>query len=305
MHTLPDTLRDSQPYQVILKALNEQRLHHALLLHGDHLDSLLAAATELTAKLLKIPTEKVAGSADFFPLRPEGKMRFINVDKTRELIRHLQHTAHGQHAKVALIFEADRMNKAAANAFLKTLEEPPAGTYLIMVTSRPYDLLDTIRSRCLNFRLPTERHLLEDEEWQHWRKDFSEWLLELHNAPKREHPLILYGLLTRLTHILTRLNDERWAQEKEQLSDQPMKDEEKDALEVGLRKGLRSRLLAEIEQTARNCAIHEGLDDALARKLEQTTRALEQTAGLLELNLKEEAALETFMLKTMRTWAQN
>lgn len=51
-----------------------------------------------------------------------------------------------------IIDEADKMNKEAANALLKTLEEPPANVYIVLVTSRPDALLQTIRSRCQMIR---------------------------------------------------------------------------------------------------------------------------------------------------------
>ena len=64
---------------------------------------------------------------DLFHLRPSGKARIITVEKTRSLIDGLYRTGHQSNKKVAIIHEADRMRKEAANAFLKTLEEPPAG----------------------------------------------------------------------------------------------------------------------------------------------------------------------------------
>jgi DNA polymerase-3 subunit delta' len=53
--------------------------------------------------------------------------------------------------KVGIVDDAHRMNPSAQNAFLKTLEEPPAGTVLILVTSQPESLLPTIRSRCQRY----------------------------------------------------------------------------------------------------------------------------------------------------------
>ncbi len=57
--------------------------------------------------------------------------------------------------KVVIVDQAEKMNNAAANAFLKTLEEPPEGSIIILVSSQPDRLLPTIRSRCsrVNFRL--------------------------------------------------------------------------------------------------------------------------------------------------------
>ena len=76
-------------------------------------------------------------------------MRQISADATRELIAKVQVSAAVAPRKVAILHEVDRMNTAAANVFLKTLEEPPANTTLLLLTTRPYALLPTIRSRCL------------------------------------------------------------------------------------------------------------------------------------------------------------
>ena len=83
-----------------------------------------------------------------------------------EEIRNLEHTlqlaAPGGACKVGVITEADRMNDQAANAFLKTLEEPPNNTLLLLLTSNPQRLLPTILSRCVRIPLLGGRPLLED-----------------------------------------------------------------------------------------------------------------------------------------------
>ena len=73
---------------------------------------------------------------------------WITVAHVRALIDWAALTSHRRVAKVAVIVPAERMNPAAANALLKTLEEPPAGTYLILVAHQPGRLPATIRSRC-------------------------------------------------------------------------------------------------------------------------------------------------------------
>jgi DNA polymerase-3 subunit delta' len=77
----------------------------------------------------------------------------IAVDRVRTLIEFTQLTSHRHRAKVAVIAPADRMNAAAANALLKTLEEPPIGTFLMLVSSAPGRLPPTIASRCRRVRL--------------------------------------------------------------------------------------------------------------------------------------------------------
>jgi DNA polymerase-3 subunit delta' len=78
----------------------------------------------------------------------------IGIDRVRALTQFVQLTSHRQRAKVAVICPAERMNAAAANALLKTLEEPPPGTYLILVSDQPGRVPATILSRCRRFAAP-------------------------------------------------------------------------------------------------------------------------------------------------------
>ena len=78
----------------------------------------------------------------------------IVVDRIRELIDFTQLSTHRQRAKLAVIIPAELMNPAAANALLKTLEEPPPGTHLILVSHQPGRLSPTILSRCQRHAAP-------------------------------------------------------------------------------------------------------------------------------------------------------
>jgi DNA polymerase-3 subunit delta' len=78
----------------------------------------------------------------------------IAVDRVRALIDFALLSAHRQRAKVAVIAPAERMHPAAANALLKTLEEPPPGTFVILVSDQPGRLPATIVSRCRRFPVP-------------------------------------------------------------------------------------------------------------------------------------------------------
>jgi DNA polymerase-3 subunit delta' len=88
----------------------------------------------------------------------------ITVDQIRKLGQWFALTSQFGGAQVAIIEPADLMNASAANALLKTLEEPSPGRYLLLVTSRPGRLPATIRSRCqrLDFRLPP---LAQARDW--------------------------------------------------------------------------------------------------------------------------------------------
>src|SRR5205823_8856542 len=79
---------------------------------------------------------------------------WITIAHVRALIDWAQLTSHRHVAKVAVIVPAERMNVAAANALLKTLEEPPPGTYLILVAHQSGRLAATVRSRCQRLLAP-------------------------------------------------------------------------------------------------------------------------------------------------------
>lgn len=93
---------------------------------------------------------------DFCTLEPEqekGKA-VLAVEQVRALLARVQLTAHYRRGRVALIQPADRMNASAANALLKTLEEPGEGMLFVLLSAHPDILPATIRSRCQILGLP-------------------------------------------------------------------------------------------------------------------------------------------------------
>jgi DNA polymerase-3 subunit delta' len=78
--------------------------------------------------------------------------RTLQVDSIRALEREAHFQPYEAAARVFIINDAEKMNDEAANALLKTLEEPPSTTFIILVTARPDALLSTIRSRCQTIR---------------------------------------------------------------------------------------------------------------------------------------------------------
>jgi len=92
-------------------------------------------------------------------LAPEGKGGQLRVDAVRELVREIQFRPFEGRRRFFILDEADRMNESAANALLKSLEEPPPSSTLILVTAHEGDLLPTVVSRCQKIRfvpLPIE-----------------------------------------------------------------------------------------------------------------------------------------------------
>lgn len=104
---------------------------------------------------------KAGNHPDLHWVRSDGNQ--IKVDQIRELCRSLLHTAQQSGARVAVIEQSERMNIAAANALLKTLEEPGANTLLLLQTDTPASLLPTITSRCqkISFTHPTKTHITD------------------------------------------------------------------------------------------------------------------------------------------------
>jgi len=133
----------------LLAAAAEKRLAHAYLLTGPDLDFLCRLFERLAALLLKSDNPR---HPDLHIVRPESKSRRLTVAQIRDLEQELRLKAFQSEWKVAGIVAAERMCLSpaeAANAFLKTLEEPPDHTVIFLMTDRPEQLLPTIRSRCI------------------------------------------------------------------------------------------------------------------------------------------------------------
>jgi DNA polymerase-3 subunit delta' len=111
--------------------------------------------------------EKAARSAhpDLEMISPTGS--FITVDQIREVGRRLNLRPHESRARVFIVTDAEAFNSESANAFLKSLEEPPSFVYFILLASREDRVLPTLVSRCQPVRFgpvpaaEIETHLLE------------------------------------------------------------------------------------------------------------------------------------------------
>lgn len=154
-------------------ALASPRMHHAWLLTGRRgigkMSFALAAARELVQEdggqqpLVDHPDILVLthepANADEEKKRAEGKpyqiKRNITVDQVRRMQQRLNTRPTLGSRRAIIVDPADDMEKSASNALLKSLEEPPAGSYFLLVSHRPGRLLPTIRSRCRIVRFPT------------------------------------------------------------------------------------------------------------------------------------------------------
>lgn len=124
--------------------------------------------------------------------------KVIKVDEIRNIVNFVNHSAHVSAHKIVIINAADKMNLNAANALLKTLEEPNQKVILILVTDRPMSLPATIRSRCQTvfFPVPTKETALKWLESQDVASSCAELLLEFaHGAPLKVLDFVEQDLL--------------------------------------------------------------------------------------------------------------
>jgi DNA polymerase-3 subunit delta' len=155
-----DIIGHDRPVQVLKRALAGGTVAHAYLFSGDE-----GIGKRMTARALAAAVNclergpeggcgtcpscrKVAAGShpDVHLLAPDGAE--IKIDQIREVQSDLSLCPFEGAKKVLIVDGAETMNDASSNALLKTLEEPPGETVIILVTSRPQGLLPTIRSRC-------------------------------------------------------------------------------------------------------------------------------------------------------------
>src|SRR5262245_14830693 len=178
-----------EPALTALRAAHvAQRLPHALLIHdagGAGGDWLAVWATQL-AVCSRSPQEAPCGECtncrraaagqhpDVLQVRPIDDSKQIRIEQVRDLSQELALTSHQGGFKVGVISPADVLNRYAANALLKTLEEPPARTLLILVASQPSRLPATILSRChrLAVRAPTR---VQSVRWLEALRGPADW----------------------------------------------------------------------------------------------------------------------------------
>src|SRR5205823_7038028 len=153
--------------EYLSRAHERGRLGHAYLISGPPGSGKRALASDLSNLVSSAKSEDVfaAPPPGVFLAEPESKSRRIVIDQVRALEHVLQMRRGNGHRKVAIISDADRLQPQAANAFLKTLEEPPNDSLLILLSAMPEVLPDTILSRCVSIALAAEEErTFSDEE---------------------------------------------------------------------------------------------------------------------------------------------
>ncbi|MBT9147352.1 MAG: DNA polymerase III subunit tau [Syntrophomonadaceae bacterium] len=155
-----DIIGQKQVIRMLRNSLRQARLPHALLFAGpEGVDRHLTA--KILAQAINCEREHTDACGDCpsclrierhsYPdvswLEPSGASRQIGIDSIRQLRHNISLKSAGK-GKVYIISEADRMTTDASNALLKTLEEPPENSVLILITSSPEHLFPTVTSRC-------------------------------------------------------------------------------------------------------------------------------------------------------------
>src|SRR5437588_4858284 len=146
--------------EYLRRAHEQNRLAHAYLISGPPGSGKQQLAADLASLVNGTAVADVfsAKAREIFVARPESKSRRIVIEQIRDLEHALQMRASNGRRKVAIIFDADRLQAQAANAFLKTLEEPPKDSLLLLLSALPEALPETILSRCISIPLAPEGH---------------------------------------------------------------------------------------------------------------------------------------------------
>lgn len=245
--------------ELLQRSLERGRLGHAYLFTGTDLDELERVAATLAKTLNCVkPVRASSGAAidccdacencrrvdtanhpDVQWVRAESKSRIIAIDQIRDLLQsiYLKPTLGGY--KVAVLVAADRLKTEAANAFLKTLEEPPERTVFVLLTTDVTRILETILSRCLrlNFAAPDSIKLKPEE---------AEWLARFANEAAADKPG-LFGRYKLLDAMLSRLSALKEQVDKTVSDASPLNRGDIKDVEPGLRKKWEEELDAGIE----------------------------------------------------------
>ena len=170
-------------------AVEGRREPHAVMLSGPRGTGKRAAAAWIAGRRLGLPRAREAPEypfempvhADLHWLTVPEDHKTILIEQVRDLVAKLAMTSYEGRGKVAVIEPADAMTHSAANSLLKTLEEPPGDTLLVLLVDRPGHLPATVVSRCrrLDFRTPPEPEALR---WLEGLRPGTQWIDALRAA---------------------------------------------------------------------------------------------------------------------------
>ena len=166
----------SDAFGLVSRAIDGGHAAHGYLVCGDLKGGCSELADLILRKLFPGELSQIANRChpDVVYLEPEGKSRTIHTDSMRDrLIAPMSTTAFSGGWKVGVIVGADRLEVAAANSFLKLLEEPTPKTLFLLLTDMPDSILPTIVSRSQRIDLPMPSGVLEGEGFDAVAEVFS------------------------------------------------------------------------------------------------------------------------------------
>ena len=207
-------------FEYLRRAHQQNRLAHAYLISGPMGSGKELLAADLANLVNGTPAESVfsAKARDIFVARPESKSRRIVIVQIRDLEHALQMRASDGRRKVAIIPDADRLQTEAANAFLKTLEEPPKDSLLLLLSALPEALPETILSRCIAIPLEANGQPQRRSEEEKLLR-----LLQLASHEKKWTVQFAYGLAQEFQRLLRGAREEVKCEIDEALKQEQMR----------------------------------------------------------------------------------
>lgn len=209
----------AEALELLTRAQLDSRLGHAYLITGATGSGKRQLAADIFRLINRVPSDSndiLATHPDAHTVEPESKSRRIVIDQIRELERALHMKPSRAEKKLGVIIEADRLQPQASNAFLKTLEEPPSNSMLLLLTSAPEMLLDTILSRCLILQLRPPTEVVRSPWELKLLTALSEYFAKKTQSSLREIPQI-FGLVRDFQDILNDCKDAIAAENKAEL----------------------------------------------------------------------------------------
>jgi DNA polymerase-3 subunit delta' len=312
-------LAKERAFDRLRAARKSGRLAHACLLSGPPGSGKKWLTEELAALVLGTNAKEVLRHPDFHQVAPESKSRRILIAQMRDLERALQMKALRGASKIAVIHDADRLQPEAANAFLKTLEEPPAGCHILLTTTLRDAVLQTILSRCITIPLLAPEGASRDELSATVAAEFKKNLLQPGGADAGAAFRFTRFFQATLAGIRENISDGLDSELKEQLKrhrdsiDKSWKDTREDQIKaqteaVALRE--RERLLSALGEVlasalhlklqpaeTADAGIRQLADASDAKELLKRIDALERTRRLLASGTQEALALESGFLQ--------
>ena len=191
--------------QYLIRAKNGGRLPHSYLVTGPDGSGKRDLVRRFVAELNQTASPET--HPDYHVIEPESKSRRILVEQIRELEDALRMKSSTGAWKFGVIVDADRLMPQASNAFLKTLEEPPKNSILLLLTVLPEALLETIQSRCIRIALRVRGGPVVDPA--------GDALLVKVAGVCRERPNTIAGALTLARAFQDQLHSARAAIESE------------------------------------------------------------------------------------------